>query len=104
MRYGELRPIWGNAETVEKGSFATTVTQEAHKEGKGEDGRGQMSMAQLGLSWKNRVDIATRPDRHPARMLTLGVAGRAITSCLWLLSRREASGLKNAHAECGGVR
>jgi hypothetical protein len=73
-------PSEGNAGTVEKGSgtvkiFATTMTQEAHKEGKGGewkrakiDGAGRIvqeptaSTSQLGL-------IATRPACSPWRPL-----------------------------------
>ncbi len=71
---------------MEKGSgtvkiFATTMTQEAHKEGKGgewkrakiDGGPGRRSEC----PGTNRVDIAARPDRHPARMLNLPAAGRA---------------------------
>ena len=93
---------------MEKGSgtvkiFATTMTQEAHKEGKGgEWKRAKIDGAGRIVQEPHRVDMATRPDRHPARMLTLAPAGRALTSGLKLLSRREAIGLRNP--ECGGVR
>jgi hypothetical protein len=55
-------PSEGNAETVDKGSgtvkiFAITMTQEAHKEGKAEEWKGQRSMARLGLS-------RNQPRRH----------------------------------------
>jgi hypothetical protein len=95
--------------TVENGSgtmetFATTMMQEARKEGKAGDGRGQRWIAQVGISETKRVHTAASPDRHPVRVLTLAAAGQAMTSCLGLLIRREASGVRNAHPECGGVR
>jgi hypothetical protein len=98
---------------MEKGSgtvkiFATTMTQQARKEGKG----GEWKRAKVHDAGQGRsecqgtggVDIGARPDRHPARMLNLPAAGRRMISRVGFLSRREASGLKNAHPEMRGVR